>query len=106
MPSKEAKAAIDARVMARLKARGLTDVAVIGGTEIDGYFMRDYVTQGGGDDVVAGARVAFDCRADDLPQLFENDELEVQGYGKFRYLHTEGPDDGGRVVLVLGEILQ
>jgi|SRR5690606_39334077 len=104
MPSKEAKAAIDARVLARLKAHGLTDVATIGGEEIDGYFIERFETQGAGDDAVLGPLCAFDCRHGDLPttELEENEEIVIEGYGTYRHLYTDGSYDGCRSVLVLG----
>lgn len=82
-------------------AAGLLDHALIRGQRVPGYYREDFAEEGTGEEAVAGALLTFDCRAEDLPELFENDDITIEGYGDRRFLRRErnGPD---RVILVLG----
>lgn len=92
---------LQARVLESLKRAGMTDVMVIDGEEIEGYFSDDTVVQA----ELAMGSPTFDCREGDLPtDLTDGTEVEVQGHGTFRYVRRE-PDSSGRALVILGRVL-
>jgi hypothetical protein len=106
MASKDGTAILDAAVLRVLKSVHLADVAIIRDEEVEGYFVEQVQLAGIGDGQVAAGETYFDCRQEELPTapLEENEEIEVEGYGPFRYLRSV-PDSSGRVLLILGAFL-
>lgn len=104
MSSSDALKEIDARIMRGLSRAGLDDVLIYGSIQVPGYFDERYVEDGAGDDALLGIYPTFDCRAEDLPQIDQEEEVHVQGHGTFRYLRRQSAGIG-RVLVILGTML-
>lgn len=102
---KEGDSRLQANVLKALKHARMTDVAIIQGEEIDGYYNEEFREAGFGESAVAGFYRWFDCRLEDLPtSLAEDEEVEVVGHGTFKLQRAE-TDSSGRALLVLGTVL-
>jgi hypothetical protein len=104
--TKAGMVSVDAAILAACRSAGLTDLATIGGVDIEGYFIEELVDAGDGEDGVTAQYRAFDCVEADLPTsgLADDEEVVVADYGTFRFLRSE-PDESGRTILVLGRSL-
>jgi hypothetical protein len=89
------------------RSRAGGDIAIVNSEEIAGAFWnkaRD-VTLASGE--VVGLAISFDCHyVPVIGELATNDQIEVQGYGAFRFLRelVPGGDESGLTILELGTI--
>jgi hypothetical protein len=96
---------VDARIY---HSRVVRAVARFGTSEITGaYFQkpREVILPGGGVQTVG---LSFECQhVPAIADLIEGDEISIDDYGTFRFLHEllPGGDESGRTIMVLGEQL-
>ena len=101
MSTKERMGRMSSVIDRVLERVGLTDVATIGTLTVRGYFNREYLRMGAGDEMHGGWIQTFDCEEADLPALAEGDEISIEDEGEFLYQRKE-PNGAGRVLVHLG----
>lgn len=104
MSSSDALKKLDAKIMKGLERAGFDDVMMVGTVEVRGYFDVRFIEDGGGEDALIGEYPTFDCRAEDLPPIDQEEEVEVEGQGTFRYLSRRSAGIG-RALVILGNVL-
>lgn len=104
MSSFDALEKIDAKIMTALASAGLDDVLIYGTVHVPGYFNIRFIEDGAGEEALIGEYPTFDCREEDLPPIDQEDRVEVEGHGTFRYLRRQSGGIG-RVVVILGNVL-
>lgn len=95
---------LDALILSVHQAVGLLDEMVVRGQRVAGYYRKEWVDRGEGEESLSGHLQIFDARAEGLPAIEEGDLVTVTGHGSFRVLRTE-PDGTGRVMVMLGTVL-
>lgn len=106
--SNETLEKIDGQIAKALGSAGLMDTLTYGSVTVEGYLNEQFLEDGAGDEALIGVQTTFDCRAEDLPAIPQEEEVTInEGSAAetvYRYLRRQNAGIG-RVIVVLGKVL-
>jgi hypothetical protein len=91
--------AFSGNIRAFVDLRHFAVTATVAGVSVSGHFDRAYAEFGG----ISGTAPAFHCILADLPSIYVDQQLVIEGVGSFR-IRVGEPDGAGMVTLILEEL--